>query len=161
MKLAARYIFLTLGMFAIVDADDYERLTQYRWHAHRGSGKRRTWYACTIVDGKRVYMHRMVKRGAVVDHHNGHGLDNRKSNLRATDHRRNAINHPVRVTSSTGFKGVTRDGDRFRARIVDATGQRKSLGLFVDASQAALAYDRAALEIHGKFARLNFDRMSA
>lgn len=156
MRITHRLIFLTHGMSAIVDHEDFETLAQHRWRTHRGSGKRRTWYASTFIDGRRVYMHRLVKRGRVVDHANGNGLDNRRGNLRATDHRRNAINHPVRSDSTTGYKGVTRSGHRYIARIVDRQGRRRRLGAFLDPADAARAYDRAAVEIHGQFARLNF-----
>ncbi len=88
-----------------------------------------------------------------VDHKNRNKLDNRRSNLRVATPRENASNRGPRAHTSR-FKGVTwhRCG---RWQVVCAG---KYVGLFVDESSAAAAYDRAAHERYGSFAYLNFPK---
>lgn len=76
---------LANGKSAIVDIEDLERLSKYKWHVHRYGN---TYYAARVVRSKNstfhVYMHRQIMhcpRGKVVHHLNGNGLDNRKENL--------------------------------------------------------------------------------
>lgn len=78
---------LTQGKFAIVSDADYKRLSKYKWHAHRD--KNGILFYAERYDKKRkphiVKMHREIMKppkGLVVDHRNGDGLDNRRSNLR-------------------------------------------------------------------------------
>jgi hypothetical protein len=78
----AKLIPLTQGKFAIVDAEDYERLSKYKWHVDKGDS---TYYAARGIVGKNFRMHREIlnaPEGLVVDHRNHNGLDNRKKNLR-------------------------------------------------------------------------------
>lgn len=60
-------------------------------------------------------------------------------------------------TSSSGFKGVSVRGRRFRAEI-KVQGKRLNLGLFDRAEDAARAYDRAVLKHFGTGAYRNFGR---
>lgn len=167
---------LPRGRFALVDVEDFERLSAHRWHLKRKAGDPGRFYAQrTIRVGSgsaarktAVTMHREIMGhppGAVVDHRNGDGLDNRRSNLRITDVRGNCTN----VTSSKlqkrgGFKGVSWNANagKWQASIgggeVKANGKRRLLylGLFTDPADAARAYDRAALQHFGEFAALNF-----
>jgi hypothetical protein len=93
-----------------------------------------------------------------VDHVNGDGLDNRRSNLRVCTHAENARNQSSRTRMSTSrFRGVVwaKDRRKWRAMIGD-NGRTVHLGNFTDEIEAAQAYDRAAREMYGAFARLNF-----
>lgn len=90
---------LSRGKFALVDKEDYEDLSQFPWffHPYRDTGyAKRSEY---ISSKPRVYinqsMHRRIMNAPeskVVDHINGNGLDNRKSNLRVVTHRLNSQN---------------------------------------------------------------------
>jgi len=56
-----------------------------------------------------------------------------------------------------GFRGVTSAGTRFQARIRYMNVERH-LGMFTTREEAAMAYDRAAIEYHGEYAKLNYPR---
>jgi len=92
-----RVIPLRCGLFAIVDAADYEWLSRYRWFLC-GAG-----YAARHAPGKTILMHREIMQapaGMVVDHINGNRLDNRRCNLHAPGEpaqRRQALRLPVPV----------------------------------------------------------------
>jgi hypothetical protein len=63
----------------------------------------------------------------------------------------------VRQVSQSGFIGVDHHhkSSIFRARICDQ-GKRITLGTYATAEEAAHAYDKAARELHGPNARVNF-----
>ncbi|HKY44903.1 MAG TPA: HNH endonuclease [Pyrinomonadaceae bacterium] len=87
------------------------------------------------------------------DHENIDRGDNRWINLRPATTAQNNAN--VRKRSAVGFKGVSIAREKFRSQI-KADGKLKHLGYFPDAVAAAKAYDAAAIEYHGEFARTNF-----
>jgi hypothetical protein len=151
----AKQIQLTKGMFAIVDDDDYERLSQHKW---RVSGR----YAGRWLDKKNEQvslMHREIAQppsGMVVDHINGDGLDNRKTNLRVCTHSQNLMNSVKHCKSSSRFKGVTFRKNRQHWNVrVRFQGKCIEVGSFDDEIEAARAYNAAAIKYHGEFARLN------
>ena len=160
-----RRIRLTQGKFAIVDPDDYPRLSKHKWRICRTKGKNVLYAERSIrlPNGKysRLLMHRQiihVPEGYVIDHINGNGLDNRKANLRPATVAQNAWNSKKRNPRS-GYKGVCFDKDKglWRAAIV-CNRKRIHLGYFKDKTTAAKAYDKAAKKYHGQFASLNFPR---
>ena len=152
-----RYIPLTQGKFAIVDAEDYDRISQYKWYAAKD---RETYYARRSSKGTIVSMHREIMRapkGAICDHKNHNGLDNRKSNLRLCASAQNQYNKTAKKGCSSRYKGVIlrRDYKRWRVRI-GFNYKRTHLGNFLDEIKAGLAYDDKAIELFGEFAYLNF-----
>lgn len=148
---------LSRGMFALVDDRDAERISALRWTAQRSDKSESNFYATAFRNRATVYMHRVVidaPRGLLVDHINGNGLDNRRSNLRLADRSQNNVNRGG-YTPSSGFRGVYPQKDRFVARIYRQSVPYH-LGMYSDPREAAAAYDRAALDFYGDFARLNF-----
>ncbi len=152
-----RLIPLTQGQFAIVDAEDYDRLAQHKWCAVKG---RDTFYAQRFKDGKIVGMHREIMRapkGMMCDHRNHNGLDNRKSNLRLCTSAQNQYNKRPKKGCTSRYKGVFLRSDckRWRAKI---GFNRKwiHIGDFDNQMEAAMAYDDKAIELFGEFAWLNF-----
>jgi len=107
-----------------------------------------------------LYMHRLIAGAGpdeTVDHWNGWGLDNQRHNLRIASRGQQQANRHSHRNSSSQFKGVT--WDKARRKWQAALGDRdcrKYLGRFDDEETAARAYDTAALEHYGTFARLNF-----
>jgi hypothetical protein len=150
-----RYIALTGGLFAIVDAADFEWLNKYTWRAEGGT----EGYALATIKGKGVRMHRLIMNapaGMVVDHVNGNRRDNRRGNLRVCTPVDNSRNRRGFGRTSR-FKGVYRDGrtGKWLARIC-LKYKQIHIGCFNDEVEAARAYDRKARELFGAFAYLNF-----
>lgn len=143
---------LTHGQTAIVDDDNYERLSAYSWHANRSASN---YYAATTMGDSEILMHRMVIecKGQHVDHINGNGLDNRRANLRACNATQNHQN-TRRIWGASQFKGVHRCRNKWRAQIV-VDGKKIHLGVFTDEQDAAKTYDDAAMKNFGEFAATN------
>ena len=152
-------IKLTRGKVALVDDEDFEELNKYKWCTCK---KRHTFYAVRRTrDGSRkgriIYMHRQILGfPKKVDHRDGCGTHNQKNNLRVCTNRQNHMNSRPRLGCSSKFKGVTffEKGNKWLARLV-LEGKSFSLGLHATEEDAALAYNRKAIEIFGEFARLN------
>jgi len=148
-----RRIPLGKGLFAIVDAADYKRLKKYRWHA---IPQRRTIYAACRKDGRLTLMHRLIMKapdGWLVDHIDGNGLNNRRSNLRVCTPTQNCANARPRGGSSR-FVGVTRHDTKWMAQI-QCRGEYFYVGRYDDEIEAAKARDRKAYELNGEFAYIN------
>jgi hypothetical protein len=150
-----RHIPLTRGLHAIVDAEDYEWLSQYKWYA--AISRRESFYARRNSPNGVVSMHRMIMKapdGMVVDHINGNGLDNRRCNLRVCTQDQNALNSRPRLHTKSKFKGVYPWGDKWRAKIT-YKGKAYHLGLFATELEAAQARDLKAVELFGEYAWRN------
>lgn len=154
-------IALTRGMFAIVDDSDYEWLMQWKWYAIK---PRKTWYAARKqTQGPRVqnmiYMHRVILNapsGKMVDHCDGNGLNNARSNIRLCSNAENHYNQFPVSGKSSKYKGVCWNKRRGKWNaVITANGIARHLGVFEQEADAAVAYNKAALELHGEFARLN------
>ena len=111
---------------------------------------------------KTVLMHRFIinaPKDMEIDHINGNGLDNRKSNLRICTRSQNAANHKLLSSNKSGYTGVHyANTEKRRKRWVAslrANGKKKIIGRFYTREEAAIVYNEAAIKYHGKFARLN------
>lgn len=144
------------GKFALVDDEDFEELSKFKWHMRQGYVQRYDSYsACKVTQ-----MHRQLmspKETEQVDHINGVRHDNRKENLRCCTRAQNCHNRTKYSRSTSGFKGVTwyKRRNKWGAQI-RINGKLKYLGLYDNAADAARAYDGAARELHGAFANINF-----
>jgi hypothetical protein len=147
-------------MVALVDDEDAARVASFRWQA-RLQGN--IWYAVRTVDGGRhtkQAMHRLLlcaPRGSQVDHVNGNGLDNRRSNLRYCTNGQNQQNRHHARNNTSGFRGVTwnKASQKWQAGI-KYEGKSIHLGLHDNREDAARAYDIMARQIFGSFAHPNF-----
>ncbi len=155
----AKLIPLTQGKFTIVDAEDYEWLSKYKWHVDKGDS---TDYAARSIAGKNFRMHREIlnaPEGLLVDHRNHNGLDNRRENLRLCTASENNMNRrpSKRANKSSRFKGVSWDKRRRRYQAyIQQNGKTVRIGRFKSEIAAAKAYDKKAKELFGEFAYLNF-----
>ena len=151
---------LTKNRWTIVDDEDYQWLSQWKWAAVKPN--RNHHYAIRTVYAPHkttILMHRAITNAPpdkVVDHINHNSLDNRKTNLRICSNQDNVRNQLPRLTASK-YKGVTRNNDhsKWRAAIV-VDGKLIHLGAFTDEIEAAKAYDTSAAKEFGEFAHPNF-----
>lgn len=152
----SREVQLTQGKTTIVDDADYDWLSTYKW-CYQSPG-----YAATRRDNKIVLMHRLIVGalpGQQVDHADRDKLNNLRSNLRIATPAQNNQNHGKRSDALTSrYKGVGWHGQHklWRARI-KVNSREVHLGLFDSEEDAARAYDAAARQHFGEFARTNFD----
>lgn len=154
-------IKLTQGRVALVDDDDFSEQNQFHWYAHKC---RYNWYATRNIGGrlfkKLVYMHRAIlgaKDGVKVDHRDGDGLNNTRKNIRKSTTMQNSANRGKNRNNKSGYKGVSYNvlSSKWQAQI-KVSGHATYLGLFISSIDAARAYDRAARNMFGEFAHLNF-----
>ena len=154
-------IKLSSGHICIVDDEDYELVTQWKWKPIKSKSN---VYAGRTVRGKNgkkwdtVLMHRLItdaQKGQQVDHINHKTLDNRRSNLRLCDQAHNNANSAGYSKRASKYKGVSRNGNNWIARI-KKNGVCERLGTFKDEEATARVYDAKALEYFGAFAYTNF-----
>lgn len=158
-----KIIPLTQGQQAIVDDEDYERVSKYKWWTMkcRKSG----FYACRTFrksNNKRasILLHRFIMNPPEkmqVDHVDDNGLNCTRSNMRVCTNAENNRNKKLRPDNTSGYKGVTWDkrNKRWNASIT-VNGKHLYISQFTNPIDAAHAYDEAAKKYHGKFAKLNF-----
>ena len=150
-------ISLTKGAVAIVDDEDYEELNSHKWYLNsEGYAIRDSW-----GKGKKtaIRMHRQIAntpKDMDTDHINNNRLDNRKSNLRICTRAQNIRNSSLRADNACGYKGVSlhKFSGLYHARI-NVEKKVISLGYFKNPKEAAIAYNKAALEYFGEFSNIN------
>lgn len=118
-------------------------------------------YRRIMIDGRIYSAHRLAWLYVFgswptfqVDHRDGDGLNNRRSNLREATGSQNMQNRGAYSNNTSGFKGVCWDKEsrKWKAQI-GSQGRLKSLGRFDDPSDAHAAYCDAAEKLHGDFGR--------
>lgn len=157
------YVRLTNGICSLVDEQDLEWLSAYRFYPKPGHD---TMYVESYKKHRGVKsLHRLLmnaQKGEEIDHRNRNGLDNRKFNLRRctrSQNRQNAKKSKV-PNARSGYKGVTYDANGpncskpWRAKAC-VHHKLVHLGRFSTEREAALAYNKFALDHFGEFARLN------
>lgn len=158
------YITLSQWYVATIDAEDVHLIDKWKWSANvhkRKDGSVGKVYAVRLdranQNENQVRMHRVIlcaADGIDVDHIDGDGLNNRRSNLRLATKMQNGRNRFIGANNTSGIKGVyqQKKSGRWIARI-KVCGASIYLGSFPDAGQAAAAYAKASAEFHGEFGR--------
>lgn len=155
----ARRVPLTHEPATIVDAEDHDRVVaagpwQYGLCGSHVYAQR----AVSQPDGSKKVerLHTFLTGWPLVDHIDGNGLNNRRSNLRPATVSQNNANSRARLSIS-GYRGVARHKPTgLWQAYIHADGKHRSCGYFRDVVEAARARDLAAFKHFGEFARLNF-----
>jgi hypothetical protein len=153
-------VILTQGQMALIDDEDYELVSQYKWYAHK---YKHAFYAQTSAykNGKQktIKMHRLIMKAQSkqqVDHINHNGLDNRRANLRLCTNAENQHNQQ-KTRGTSKYKGVAWCNSRKKwETTIHVNGKNLHLGRFSLEEDAARAYDKAAKKHYGEFAGCNF-----
>jgi hypothetical protein len=152
------WIKLTQGKETCVDLADWPQVQRLRWFTRR---RPHTFYVYAWHGKGREHipLHRLITGGHFpqVDHKDGNGLNNQRSNLRAATTQENNRNCKLRVTNLSGFKGVSwsRQSKKWKAQIMDS-GRQLHLGVFASLLEAVECYDEKAKSLFGAFTRPNF-----
>lgn len=114
-------------------------------------------YIQIMINQRFYYAHRLawlVMTGEwptdQIDHKNTNKGDNSWDNLREATNSQNLANR--KNTNPHGFKGVSRDGNRFAAKIRKG-GKATHIGSFATAEEAGDAYRKEAEREFGEYAR--------
>jgi len=163
--MTAVVIPLSKGMVALVSPEDRERVAARKWCVMSSSRDRFYAQANMKIDGiwKRVMMHRFIlspEKGTTVDHIDGNGLNNQRSNLRLATLSQNTHNAGAKKVgrgATSAYKGVDwNKGMKAWSSEILVAGSGHNLGYFQSEERAAKAYDLACLLLCGEFARPNF-----
>lgn len=155
-------IALTKGYVALVDESDFDWLSSFKWSAcvSRSVDGKKTYVYAARFGRPKVKMHRQIAGfpdGVLVDHRDGNCLNNQRHNIRTATRSQNMQNSEKKrqrgVTSR--FKGVNKDHRGLYVANIQRDGKLEYLGSFKKEFDAAQAYNFAAVEYFGEFARLN------
>lgn len=153
-------IILNTGLITTVDDADLDWLSAFKWYQLTSPSGLIYAYRNAIVNGKNAtpLMHREILRappGQLVDHRNGDGLCNIRSNLRFATPTESSRNHKCRKDNSLGMTGVTkRENGTFRATIYIARKQL-NLGHFASLEAAMAARAAATDRFFGEYSAEN------
>lgn len=146
---------LSQNKITLVDDEEYDVLIKFNWFATLNGNK---WYAVVRRFYKPLYLHRYLMspdRNLYVDHINGDSLDNQKINLRIVQPGVNTQNRSKLKTNTSGYKGVYKKNLHRWAAKIDYNKVQYHLGTFDTKEEAAMAYNKAALQYYGPLANLN------
>jgi len=151
------------------DTGNFIRLTKVSNRVNVGDvagGIQNSGYISIKVSGKYYRAHRLawlythgMWPNEMLDHINGDKADNRLCNLRECSRVQNGRNQKLSHVNTSGFKGVCwhKASNKWMA-CIGINKKQKHLGLYYTAEDAAIAYDTAAREMYGEFAKTNFPK---
>lgn len=153
-----RRVPCTMHQYALISADRYESVIAYLWIANYDPSVG-DYYARTKIGRKSLTLHRFIvddPLGKLVDHRNHKTLDCRDGNLRVADDSESACHRKLRRDNQSGFKGVWYRKARDRwCGMVTCRGKHYFTKHCRTRIEAAIEYNRLALQLHGEFACLN------
>lgn len=155
-------INLSNGGHTIVDAEDYDYLTQWKWNKNRTGYARRTASRSKngITKCHDIFLHtevierklgRKLEKPEVTDHISREPLNNTRENLRACSRSFNAMNTDKRKGFSSRFMGVyfCNLNQRWKATL-GYKYKKINLGYFLKEKDAAQAYNDASIKYYGE-----------
>jgi hypothetical protein len=140
----------------IIDVEDWDKIKEYKWYVNYNPYTK-SFYAIT-TNKQQIKLHRFIMDVSnpkiKVDHKDHNTLDNRKYNLRICDQSENLRNCRISKRNTSGYKGVSKTGDKWKAQI-NINNKRTYLGLYKDKKEAARIYNENAIKYYKEFAYLN------
>lgn len=119
-----------------IDNEDVCKIEKYKWHLN-DSG-----YAVATINYKHIRMHKLIINAfdCEIDHENRDKIDNRKFNLRKTEHIDNSTNTPIRINNNSGIIGVSYDdkNNKWRSSIT-VNFKSHNLGRYINIEDAIVA----------------------
>jgi hypothetical protein len=150
-----------------IDDADWDLVKHIRWRLKQSSPRAKAYatnYRVQENGGKQVltFMHRLIlgieDKSILVDHIDGNGLNNKRSNLRACSHAQNTRNAKIRIDNPTGVRNVgiwrKKNGWSIYTATVTGNGVKKKR-YFKDLNEAAKWAEEVRKEMHGEFAYAN------
>lgn len=137
---------------ALIDSEDYEKVKNYKWSVNR-AGYVISNESHRIEDHRYIYLARIIMEAPddlLIDHIWHNKLDNRKSELRFATPSQNNMNMVLRKDNTTGFKGIDKKKNRYRARI-QVDNKEICLGWFDKIEDAVAARKRAEITYHKEY----------
>ena len=147
----ARPIPLTRGQYAWVDAEDYERVSQYKWRAQVDNDTK-DFVAVSKVGLMSRFIFGVTDPKILVDHKNHNKLDNRKLNLRIANNFTNGYNRLKNKNNVSGHKGVYRHSNGIGWIFQINAGGTRYREYFKNLEEAVAARKEAVIRLHGEFA---------
>lgn len=159
-------VVLSQGYEAMIDDEDYGLISKHKWHVSPGKAGNK-YAGCGIWQKgknytKNVPMHRMIMNVTdpkiQVDHIDGNGLNNQRSNLRLATNQQNSFGSRKSFNKlySSKYKGVSFDKSREKwAAKIQINRKYKYLGRYETELEAAQAYNVAAVRHFGEYAKIN------
>lgn len=155
---------------------DYDPTTgTFRWRVNRtraragsvaGCNNSGQGYVRIEIDGYKHLAHRLAWLfvhsewpSGEIDHVDRCRSNNAIANLRAATRQQNLWNASIRSDNPTGLKGVRPCRSNEFVAIIKKDGKQVKLGIFKTPSEAAQAYDRAAVHAYGEFAHTNTESL--
>ncbi len=137
-------IRLTQGKYALVDEEDFEYLSKFKWwYTTRG-------YAVREEKKKVIFMHRIINKtpkSMDTDHINRNKLDNTKENLRTVTRQQNLRNVGLQKNNTSGMVGVQKAKNSWMARI-KVNYKTIYLGCFLNKVEAIEARKKAEVKYY-------------
>lgn len=137
----------------VVDSNDFNLVKDFKWYLSNN-------YVITKIDGETNYLSRHLMNpipgGLEIDHKDRDPLNNTRSNLRYATSSQNKANSFHHNVNTSGFKGIYfhKASKKWHARIKN-NGKFQSLKYHDSKTDAALAYNKKAIELFGEFALIN------
>jgi|SRR5882757_8260471 len=154
---------LSNGESMLVDDKDFEWASKIKWKALKNHGKGSIKTYAAMPGTKSQLAHRLLldaPKGILVDHIDGDGLNNQRSNLRLCTNSQNHANLGKYPSNVLSYKGIYRNGKYFWANL-GCNRKYAKMGPFDTEDDVALAYDVMAVLAFDEFAKTNFLRWCA
>jgi hypothetical protein len=146
------------GKYTIVDDEDFTYLSNLKIYLDSVGRASIGIYSKLHKKQNHVRIHKIIMwcpDGYFIDHINGNPLDNRRCNLRIVTPQQNCWHKTQnRKDNTSGYKGVTRHHEKWRAQIYKG-GRQIRIGRFTNKIDAAKAYNDKAIDLFGEYAYLN------